>query len=107
MRKSQAPHVRVWEFRVLPKNRKNFERIYGPQGDWVRLFKKGKGYLRTELFRDAEIRGRYLTVDYWISKAAYDTFRREFDREFRTLDKKCESLTALEVSLGSFSLNNI
>lgn len=102
MRKIQSPHVRVWEFRVLPKSREKFERTYGPSGEWVQLFKKGKGYLRTEFCRDAEHRGRYLTLDYWISKSAYEIFRRKFDDELKTLDKKCESLTALEVPLGSF-----
>lgn len=104
MRKNQSQHVRVWEFRVLPGRRKKFERTYGPGGEWVQLFKKGKGYLRTELFRDAGKGGRYLTVDYWISKSAYETFRRKFDREFRILDKECESLTKEEKTLGSFSL---
>lgn len=103
MRKNLSLHVRVWEFRVLPKSRKKFDRTYGPGGEWVQLFKKGNGYLRTEFFRDAEIRGRYLTADYWISKEAYEDFRREFDHEFRILDKKCESLTEQETPLGSFS----
>ncbi|HLY62751.1 MAG TPA: antibiotic biosynthesis monooxygenase [Terriglobia bacterium] len=103
MRKNPSTHVRVWEFRVQPRCRKTFERIYGPKGDWAQLFKNGKGYLGTELFRDAETPGRYLTVDYWKSKSNYETFRREFDREFRILDKNCESLTTRETSVGSFS----
>lgn len=70
----------------------------------MQLFKKGKGYLRTELFRAAGKGGTYLTVDYWISKSAYETFRRKFDREFRILDKKCESLTKEEKPPGPFSL---
>jgi heme-degrading monooxygenase HmoA len=102
MGRSDSQHVRVWEFHVRPGARKKFERTYGPQGDWVQLFKRGKGYLRTEFFRDAGKRGRYLTVDYWISKSAYETFRRKFDREFNALDKKCESLTAQETMLGTF-----
>ncbi len=102
MRKTGSSHARVWEFRVQPKFEKKFERTYGPEGEWVRLFRRGKGYLRTELFRDAETRGRYLTVDYWISREAYEAFRRKFDHEFGILDKQCESLTEQETPLGSF-----
>src|SRR5690349_16596686 len=98
MRKMISPHVRVWEFRVSPKARRKFERVYGPRGEWVRLFKKGKGFLRTDLFRDEEKRGRYLAVDYWISKGDYKNFRRKFEHEYESLDKRCESLTTLENS---------
>ena len=104
MRKTEGPHVRVWEFRVRPRFRKKFERIYGPGGKWLQLFKKGKGFLRTELFRDQETRGRYLTVDYWESEKAYDAFRSEFAQEFTILDCQCESLTEKETFLGSFSI---
>jgi heme-degrading monooxygenase HmoA len=102
MGKKISPHVRVWEFQVRPGARTKFERIYGPQGEWVQLFKKGKGFLKTELFRDAEKLGRYLTVDYWISKDDYENFRLKFDRDYETLDKKCESLTAQETLVGTF-----
>ena len=104
MRKTKSPHVRVWEFRVHPRFRKKFERIYGPEGDWARLFKKGKGFLRTELLRDEETRGRYLTVDYWSSRKAYDVFRSQIEQEFTALDRQCESLTEKETFLGSFSI---
>ena len=103
MKKTGSVHVRVWEFRVKTNLEKKFEKIYGPQGGWVRLFIKAKGYLRTEFLRDAETRERYLTVDYWISKEAYENFRRKLGHEFTILGRKCESLTEKETFLGSFS----
>ena len=102
MRGKKRGYIRVWEFAVPKRSRKKFERVYGPAGDWVRLFRKGKGYLRTELFRGIEGRGRYFTVDYWTSESAYENFRRKFDREFVALDKKCESLTEHETNIGTF-----
>ena len=103
MRQNHWTHIRGWEFRAMPRSRKRFERTYGVGGEWVRLLRKAKGFLGTELLRADVESGTYLTVDYWISKSPYETFRLKFDREFRILDIECESLTALEVPLGSCS----
>jgi heme-degrading monooxygenase HmoA len=51
-----------------------FERVYGPEGEWASFFKDGRGYIGTELLRDAEIPGRYLVVDRWDSREDYNEF---------------------------------
>lgn len=104
MKKAGPVHVRVWEFGVKANLEKEFEKIYGPRGGWVRIFRKAKGYRRTELLRDDGTQGRYLTIDYWDSEKAYDAFRSRFAHEFKVLDRKCESLTEEETFLGSFSI---
>ena len=52
----------------------DFERTYGPEGDWAAFFKGGRGYLGTELLRDLEIPHRYLVVDRWETREAYNEF---------------------------------
>jgi len=95
-------YVVLWEFHVKPSARAKFERIYGPEGDWVRLFRQGKGYLGTELIRDAKNRNRYITLDFWASQGAHDTFRAARVDEYKALDRACEALTYREVALGGF-----
>jgi heme-degrading monooxygenase HmoA len=51
-----------------------FERIYGPEGDWAQFFRTGAGYIGTELLKDVEIPGRYLVIDRWESSDAYNAF---------------------------------
>lgn len=51
-----------------------FVRVYGPDGEWAQFFKDGRGYVGTELLRDVEIPGRYLVVDRWESREAYNAF---------------------------------
>ena len=70
MTESRLPawgYVTVWEFRVRPEAFEVFERIYGPDGDWVRLFQTAEGYVTTELNRDLRQAGRYVTLDFWTS----------------------------------------
>jgi heme-degrading monooxygenase HmoA len=106
MKKAGPVHVRIWEFGVRTHFETEFEGIYGPRGAWVRIFRKAKGYRRTELLRDEETPGRYLTVDYWASEKAYNAFRSRFEHEFTVLDKQCKSLTEEETFIGSFSISS-
>lgn len=93
----------IWEYLVAPGSALQFERLYGPEGDWVQLFRRHPGYLRTELHRDLRDPRRYVTVDYWESKEASDELRASFAREFAELDARGEELTTSERHLGDFA----
>ena len=79
-----------------------FEYAYGPKGEWVKLFKNGKGYLATELHYDKGDPQHFVTIDYWISKEARDTFKKEFYSAFNALDIKFEEFTLSEKHIGDF-----
>jgi heme-degrading monooxygenase HmoA len=51
-----------------------FEHAYGPDGEWAAFFRDGAGYVGTELLRDVENPGRYLVIDRWDSREAYQSF---------------------------------
>ena len=92
----------MWLFRVAPEKREEFERVYGPEGDWAQLFAKAKNFRGTTLLRDPAIGGRYLTVDVWESDEALERFAQEFATEYQALDKRCEALTESEMKIGAF-----
>ena len=52
----------------------DFERVYGPDGEWAEFFRAGRGYVGTELLRDVETPDRYLVVDRWDTREAYQAF---------------------------------
>jgi heme-degrading monooxygenase HmoA len=86
----------VWMYDVRPESTSVFERIYGADGEWVKLFRTAPGYLSTELFRSTATPGRYLTVDDWESLAAYDIFRARAAGAYAELDARCDDLTLAE-----------
>ena len=94
------PFIILWKFRTKKGREGEFERAYGKSGDWVRFFKKGKGYIKTEFYQDTN--GEYLTVDEWASKEAFKEFKQSFRKEYQELDRKFESLTEIETHIGSF-----
>jgi heme-degrading monooxygenase HmoA len=91
----------IWEFRVRPGMESRFERAYGADGPWARLFLRSQDYIGTELNHDSKDRGRYVTLDYWTSQEAYEAFRKQYHAEYRAIDQECEALTESEAELGS------
>jgi heme-degrading monooxygenase HmoA len=94
----------IWEFTVAEEHRAAFELAYGPRGKWVALFRRSPGYLGTELLRDPTTSGRYLTVDRWVSLAAYRAFRADHGDAYAAIDAECEHLTQHERSLGEYEV---
>ena len=92
----------IWEYSVKEEYLDHFEHIYGPDGDWVKLFKLGEGHIATELHRDTDNPLRFVTVDHWTSKEARNKFKKQFKQEYGDLDKQCESFTESEKFLGNF-----
>jgi quinol monooxygenase YgiN len=99
---SERIFVYIWEYQVKADRLDEFMRVYGPQGEWVKLFQKGTGYISTDLHQDVSDPGRFLTVDSWRSAADRDRFRKEFADEFERLDRYCEQFTARETLVGEF-----
>lgn len=93
----------AWKFAVNPEHQREFERAYGPNGDWVRLFRTGDGYLKTELHRDPSNPGYYITLDFWGSREQHEAFREQAKSAYQEIDARCERLTAEEQLLGDFA----
>lgn len=95
-------HVIVWEFVAREGLVQEFERAYRPDGDWARLFRRAPGYLGTTLIRDLETPRRYLTVDRWVSRRAFEVFREVHAADYETLDRRLAVLTGGEHRVGIF-----
>lgn len=94
----------IWRFRVHPESIGVFERIYGPHGEWARLFARAQGYAGTELLRLDGDEPVYLTIDRWDSAADYHHATVELDTEYAELDLRCEDYTSEETWLGLHTL---
>ena len=57
-----AVYVVLWRFRPRVGQESEFERAYGPSGEWALLFGRGDGYLGTELLRRSEDSREYLIL---------------------------------------------
>jgi len=94
----------VWEYRVRPERRAEFEREYGAEGSWARFFARDPAYRGTRLLRDLDDPDRFLTVDLWDSREACRAFRERHRAEFDAIDARGEGWTTSESQLGEFDL---
>jgi heme-degrading monooxygenase HmoA len=79
-----------------------FERVYGPEGEWASFFKGARGYVGTELLRDLEQAGRYLVVDRWESREAYTDFAAAHRDEYMRRVDETAYLYERELRFGTF-----
>jgi heme-degrading monooxygenase HmoA len=96
--------VIVWEYQVKPDMESQFERLYGPEGDWVKLFRNAPGFVRTDLLRHEHLPGRYMTLDYWNDAEDFTRFQGEFQAEYEALDDRCAPLTSQEILVGRYNI---
>jgi heme-degrading monooxygenase HmoA len=79
-----------------------FERVYGPDGDWVAFFRPDRGYIGTELLRDLEQPERYVVIDRWESREAYNGFIEANRAEYMRRVDETGFLYRQELRLGTF-----
>ena len=89
----------VFLYEVDNARRAAFEAVYGPEGDWARFFATAEGYSGTELLRSGD---RYLLIDRWSSRAAYEAFLAEHADEYSRRNEEVRTLWGHEEVVGRF-----
>lgn len=95
----------MWEYIVRNETLNEFIQTYGPNGEWVRLFQKCEGYIKTELIQDSTQPNRFITIDYWQNQESFSAMKQTIAEKYDSLDKQCEHYTTSEKHLGYF--NNV
>ena len=94
--------VALWEFEVKLGCEEKFEKVYGADGAWARLFAQDASYRGTRLVKDVERERFYLTLDFWETREAYERFKKENAAEYGRIDRECERMAVREQELGEF-----
>ena len=92
----------LWEYEVKSGSEKQFEDVYGPAGDWARLFRIHSHYRETRLLQDSFRSNVYLTLDFWTSRDAYEQFMSAHKTKYQAIDALGERLTASERRVGAY-----
>ena len=95
-------HLRLWRFQVPVETEDRFLAAYRSDGAWAKLFATAPGFIRTELWRDAD--GSYLTADHWASLGDFENFQANQGEEYHRLDAELEGIAGVETFVGAFDL---
>jgi hypothetical protein len=91
--------TRVWRYQVAAPVREEFEREYGADGSWARLFALSPDFVDTTLYVDVTRRGSYLTVDRFVDDGAWARFRAEHAAAYLELGTQLADLTVEQEEL--------
>jgi heme-degrading monooxygenase HmoA len=89
-------------FRYEVREPEEFERAYGPNGDWAEFFRRGGGFIGTELLRDLEEPERFLVIDRWESAEAYNAFLAANNDEYLRRADEARLHYVQELRFGTF-----
>jgi hypothetical protein len=92
----------LWEFEVKSGCEQRFQMVYGAKGEWERLFRTDPNFLETRLSRDPMQTDKFVTLDFWGSRSAYESFKELNHAAYVAMDRSCQSLTNFERCLGYF-----
>ena len=92
----------LWEYEVKSGSEKRFEDVYGPSGDWARLFRTDSQYQETRLLRNPFRLNVYFTLDFWTSRESYEHFLATHKAEYQAIDALGENLTVSERRVGAY-----
>ena len=70
------------------------------------MFEQAPGFAGTELRRENDRVGHYLTIDRWQTLADYQRFMDAFRTEYETLDTRCTRLTDADSKIGDFETSS-
>jgi len=96
--------VILWEYEVKPGYEERFETVYGPRGDWARLFQSDSHYRETRLLRDVSRPRCYFTLDYWDAEKSFAAFLAANQTAYAALDQAAEGLTVSERRMATFTI---
>jgi hypothetical protein len=93
----------MWQFDVKAGAEKEFEQLYGSEGDWTMLNRPTRSYLGTSFLRDQNLASRYILIEYWSEMIVYEQHRASRSAAIASIEAKRTALVERFEPLGIFT----
>lgn len=93
----------VWQFDVKKGREKEFELLYGVDGDWTALNRQTRSYLGSSFLRDQNRSLRYLLVEYWSEMLVYEQHRTSRSAVIDSIEQRRAELVDAIEPIGIYS----
>lgn len=97
----------MWQFDVKPGREKEFEQLYGVDGDWTQINRQTRSYLGSSFLRDQSSASRYVVIEYWSEMLVYEQHRVYRSDAVATLEQRSAELVESTEPLGIFTALNV
>ena len=92
----------VWQFDVKPGREKEFEALYGADGEWTALNRSVRSYLGSSFLRDQNQSSRYLLIEYWSEMIVYEQHRASRAAMIDSIETRRAELVDVVEPLGIY-----
>lgn len=97
----------MWQFDVKKGKEKEFEELYGADGDWTALSRQTRSYLGSSFLQDQNESTRYLLIEYWSEMIVYEQHRAFRSEAIASLEERSRALVDSIEPLGIFTALNV
>jgi hypothetical protein len=93
----------MWQFEVKRGHEREFEQLYGVEGEWTAMNRHSRSYLGTSFLRDQSRSSRHVLVEYWSEMLVYEQHRAFRSDAIASLEQRSRELVESVEPLGVFS----
>jgi len=93
----------MWQFDVKKGREKEFEALYGVDGDWTALNRQTRSYLGSSFLNDQNRSMRYLLIEYWSEMLVYEQHRASRSAMIESIEERRAELVEAMEPLGIFT----
>lgn len=93
----------MWQFDVKKGREKEFETLYGVDGDWTALNRQTRSYLGSSFLRDQNDSSRYLLTEYWSEMLIYEQHRASRSAIIDSIEERRAELVERMEPMGIFT----
>ncbi len=97
----------MWQFDVKPGQEKEFEQLYGVDGDWTQINRQTRSYLGSSFLRDQSLPSRYVVIEYWSEMLVFEQHRVYRSDAVASLETRSAALVDSTEPLGVFTALNV
>jgi len=93
----------MWQFDVKNGREKEFEQLYGADGEWTAVNRHTRSYLGTSFLHDQNRSSRYVVVEYWSEMLVYEQHRSYRSDVVASIENRQQELIDSVEPLGVFT----
>ncbi len=97
----------MWQFDVKPGREKEFEQLYGVDGEWTQVNRQTRSYLGSSFLRDQSLASRYIVIEYWSEMLVYEQHRVYRSDAVASLEERSAALVGSTEPMGVFTALNV
>lgn len=97
----------MWSFEVKSGRERDFERLYGADGEWTAMNRQTRSYLGSSFLHDQNRPSRYIVIEYWSEMLVYEQQRERHAGAVASIEQRRAVFVESVEPMGVFTPLNV